>query len=337
MGLPPEITQGQSQKDQSDTPHNRALDNLQNNQVASAGLSHDELAAMFANPYSRPLAQAYVQKQLDPGSYTFQQVGDMLVRTNSRSGQTDVVMRDTKPTVVGDRLVARDQQGNYVDVTPGGYQGKEQRERDARYADAISRGKTKQEADYYAMYGKAPGSEDLKPADKKMIGDNESVIKTGLDALDNLEEMSTLSKTAYEGAYATKRAELMSGLGSNAPQAALDTIRMQNLAMQNIAQQAKTLFGARILKSEINLMKQIETLPEQPDRVRQQILTQLRTLIQHRVASAQETNKAIKSGEYWSKDYTPTYGRSPAGAAGGGLEAEMRKRNLLPAQGGDEE
>jgi hypothetical protein len=263
--------------------------------TAAAGVNRDQIAALYANPLTRPLAQAFLQKQFNPGEWKYEKLEDgRLVAVNTLD-----------PTKT-------------MDVTPKTATGappasKEQRERDARFADATARGYDKDTANYYALNGKLP-KEDLTPTEQKLAETHDATAKTGLDVLDNLDEMKKLSKTAYEGAGASTRASAAAALGKYAPQGALDTIRMQNLALQNVTQQAKTLFPGRILKSEIDLMQKIETLPDQPDEVRQQILTQLQDLIKKRVASSQETAKAIRDKTYFTKGFTPTYGRDTGGA-----------------------
>jgi hypothetical protein len=274
------------------------------NPAAASGISREQIAALYANPLTKPLAVAFLQKQFDPGSWTYQNINGKLMALNSNDPSKNKIIASS-PTKLGEgeRLV---QDGK--DVTPGGFVPKAQQERAARYDDAIARGYDKDTANYFALNNKLP-KEDLSPTQQKMVETHDATAKTGLDVLDNLEEMKKLSKSAYEGWGATTRATAASALGPHTPQGALDTIRMQNLAYQNIVQQAKTLFPGRILKSEIDIMKQIETLPEQPDNVRQDILKQLGVLIARRVASSQETAKAIRDKTYFTKGYTPTYGQ----------------------------
>ncbi|MDA9539218.1 hypothetical protein ACM41_24260 [Bradyrhizobium sp. CCBAU 21362] len=102
LGLPPEITSGAS----SGAPQSNALafNEVRNNAVGALVsdqpqapvVSPEQLAALARNPLTRPLAIGLVQKQLDPGSYDFKVVGDNLVRTNSRTGRSEIMMRDVK-------------------------------------------------------------------------------------------------------------------------------------------------------------------------------------------------------------------------------------------------
>jgi hypothetical protein len=256
--------------------------------AATAGISREQIGELYANPLTRPLATAFIQNLTAPGTWSYHYGDDgRVIATNNKTQE----VKDVTPP-----------------AQPGAATSKIERENTAREQWALQKGYDKETARAYGATGKLPG-EELKPTEQKLVDTYDATAKSGLDVLDSLSEMRQLSKTAYEGGLATKRANAASTLGGYAPQGALDTIRLQNLALQNVVQQAKTLFPGRILKSEIDIMKQIETLPEYPDAVRQQILGQLETLIKHRVASAQETAGAIRNKTYFTKDYQPTYGR----------------------------
>lgn len=105
MGLPPEITTGASrptavQPSQQalafDATKSDAVDHLVSGDPKAPTIGPEQVAALAKNPLTRPLAIGLVQKQLDPGTYDFKIVGDNLVRTNSRTGRTEIVMHDIK-------------------------------------------------------------------------------------------------------------------------------------------------------------------------------------------------------------------------------------------------
>ncbi|MEY9397937.1 hypothetical protein ABIF66_008756 [Bradyrhizobium japonicum] len=102
LGLPPEITSGASRgAPQSNAlafneVRNSAVGALVSDQPQAPAISPEQLAALARNPLTRPLAIGLVQKQLDPGTYDFKVVGDNLVRTNSRTGRSEIMMRDVK-------------------------------------------------------------------------------------------------------------------------------------------------------------------------------------------------------------------------------------------------
>lgn len=103
-GLPPEIAAGASRPAAAPSQalafnevRNQAVDNLVSDAPPQqSGLGPEQLQALYRNPLTRPLAVGLLQKQLDPGSYSFQVVGDNLVRVNSRTGRAEVMMRDIK-------------------------------------------------------------------------------------------------------------------------------------------------------------------------------------------------------------------------------------------------
>jgi hypothetical protein len=113
--LPPEITGGRSrpaadtgepqQKMAFDDVHNAVKDNLTSGQPAqAAGVTNEQIAALYHNPLTRPLALGFLQKRLDPGSYDFMAVGDSLVRYNKTKGTYDVIPTSQKPMVVGKKI-----------------------------------------------------------------------------------------------------------------------------------------------------------------------------------------------------------------------------------------
>lgn len=135
LGLPPEITSGASRgAPQSNAlafneVRNGAVGALVSDQPQAPAVSPEQLAALARNPLTRPLAIGLVQKQLDPGTYDFKIVGDNLVRTNSRTGRSEIMMRDVKndfevKTVKDDdgseRLVRVRKQGPEGPIDTGG-------------------------------------------------------------------------------------------------------------------------------------------------------------------------------------------------------------------------
>lgn len=101
-GLPSEITQGAS------TPIDRVTQNLASPTPArDAGISRAQLAALYKNPLTRPVANAFLQKMLDPGTYEFMAAGDNIVRYNKRDGSYSVIPTG-KVHVVDEKLVTSD-------------------------------------------------------------------------------------------------------------------------------------------------------------------------------------------------------------------------------------
>ncbi|MBR0802831.1 hypothetical protein JQ636_04705 [Bradyrhizobium japonicum] len=102
LGLPPEITSGASRgAPQSNAlafneVRDSAVGALVSDQPQAPAVSPEQIAALARNPQTRALAIGLVQRQLDPGTYDFKIVGDNLVRTNSRTGRSEIMMRDVK-------------------------------------------------------------------------------------------------------------------------------------------------------------------------------------------------------------------------------------------------
>ncbi|MGX1163735.1 hypothetical protein AB7M16_000001, partial [Bradyrhizobium sp. USDA 372] len=137
LGLPPEITTGASEPTaRQPSQQSLAFDAVRDSAVNSVTsdqpqpqIGAAQMAALYRNPVTRPLAIGLLQKQLDPGTYDFKVVGDNLVRTNSRTGRSEIMMRDVKndyevKTVKDDdgseRLVRVKKQGAEGPIDTGG-------------------------------------------------------------------------------------------------------------------------------------------------------------------------------------------------------------------------
>lgn len=97
---------------------------LPGNGDASGSVSREQLLALAANPNTRALAFQLIQRQMDPGKYGFQAVGDQLVRTNDRTGAAEVVpgvrgKANVEVKELNGRLIAYDKDARTsTDVTP---------------------------------------------------------------------------------------------------------------------------------------------------------------------------------------------------------------------------
>lgn len=97
---------------------------LPGNGDASGAVSREQLLALAANPNTRALAFQLIQRQMDPGKYGFQAVGDQLVRTNDRTGAAEVVpgvrgKANVEVKELNGRLIAYDKDARTsTDVTP---------------------------------------------------------------------------------------------------------------------------------------------------------------------------------------------------------------------------
>lgn len=110
-GLPSEIAAGRTERSAASAERPPAYDRMAANlrapsmPTSDAGVTSDEIAALYRNPVTRPLATAFLQKQLDPGTYKFMAAGDNIVRYNERTGEWTPLPISQKPVVVDKKLV----------------------------------------------------------------------------------------------------------------------------------------------------------------------------------------------------------------------------------------
>lgn len=268
--------------------------------AAAAGISRDQIAELYRNPLTRPIATAFLQKQFSPGTWKYEKLDDgRLIAANESTGETKDV---TPPTATGAPPALKDQ-----------------RERDARYADAKARGYDDATANYVAINGKLP-KEDLTPTEMKAVTDAQKQVTSGQDVLDNLSRLKELSPKAWSGWGATTRASFVNALLPNdyIPQGAVNTKEMANLALQNVAGQAKAVFGARLAVAEVKLLNQIETTPEMSDAERQAVYARIERMINRHVDAASAEAEGIKNKTYFKP-------------GGGGPQAAPAASSAAPA------
>jgi hypothetical protein len=268
--------------------------------AAAAGVSRDQLAALYANPLTRPLATAFLQKQLSPGEWKYEKMDDgRIIAVNSLdpTKTKDV----TPPTPTGEPPVS-----------------KQQREVQGYFQAGKNLGMSDQEATAFAANkGKTP-KQDLNPTEEKAVLENTKQIHAGEDVISNLHRLQQLSKTAWSG-YGAGTAATIAGAvlpAGMVPQGATDTTELQNVALQNVARQAKETFGARLAVAEVKLLNQIETTPNMSDAARQQIYTRIERMIQRHVDAADREAEGIRNKTYYKPGGgAPAAGAAPAGAA----------------------
>jgi hypothetical protein len=269
-----------------------AAASLQTPQVASGAISREDLAAMARNPLTRPLALDYLKKQVE----------------------------DQKPIAAkeGERFYRPDpnRPGQLMDVTPGGAgPSKEERETQGYYQAGLNLNMTPEQARAFAANkGKMP-KEELSAKQLSMVGESEKAAQAAQTVIDNIARLKQLSPTAYSGAYASGRADLMSGVLPQAmvPGSVTDTQELRNITTQNIGAQAKAMFGARITNLDLNLLKEIETTPEMTDTMRQRVYDRISKQMQQRVNEENTRADQIRAG---------TYGKPGGGIRPGGAPTE---------------
>lgn len=251
--------------------------------TAAAGVNREQLQALFSNPLTRPLAIAFAQKQLSPGEWKYEKTDDgRIIATNSLdpSKTKDV----TPPTASGE--------------APG---SKQQREVQGYFKAAKDLGMSDQDATAFAANkGKTP-RQDLTPTEEKAVLENTKQIHAGEDVIDNIHRLQELSKTAWSGYGAGAAATAAGALlpSSMVPQGATDTTELQNVALQNVARQAKETFGARLAVAEVKLLNEIETNPLQSDAARQRIYTRLETMFQRHLKDMTSETDQIRNKTFF--------------------------------------
>ena len=266
----------------------RIASNLASGQpAATAGVSRDELAELYRNPLTRPIATAFLQKQFDPGTWKYEKTDDgriIAVNSNDPTKTKDV----TPPPASGN-----------VAAT------KETREASAREQWALSKGYDQETAKYYGANKKLP-KEDLSATEERMVEDRTKQIHAGEDVISNIQRLKELSKTAWSGYGAGTLATAAGAVlpPSMVPQGATDTTELQNVALQNVARQAKETFGARLAVAEVKLLNEIETNPLQSDAARQRIYTRLEEMFKRHLNDATTEREQIKNKTFF-KSGTP--------------------------------
>jgi hypothetical protein len=268
--------------------------------AAAAGVSRDQLAALYANPLTRPLATAFLQKQLSPGEWKYEKMDDgRIIAVNSLdpTKTKDV----TPPTPTGEPPVS-----------------KQQREVQGYFQAGKNLGMSDQEATAFAANkGKTP-KQDLNPTEEKAVLENTKQIHAGEDVISNLHRLQQLSKTAWSG-YGAGTAATIAGAvlpAGMVPQGATDTTELQNVALQNVARQAKETFGARLAVAEVKLLNEIETNPLQSDQARQRIYTRLEEMFQRHLKDVTAENDQIRNKTF----FKPGGGGTPQAPAAGATD-----------------
>ena len=221
----------------------RIASNLTSGQpAATAGISRDQLAQLYRNPMTRPLATAFLQKQFDPGSWTYHFNADTgrVIATNSNDPSR------TK------------------DVTPGGPAGaagsKIEREQAAYARIADERGYTGRTRELFIANGKLPTADEaIKPGDRRQVDKALDIVDSSAGVINSLDHMKKLSSEAFSGPTAGARGYaasfLPSGLGGDAGTA---TQLLHNEALREALGQLKSIFTGNQSNAEHKLLLEME-------------------------------------------------------------------------------
>ena len=111
----------------SDAPEAKVVQNLVSGQpAAAAGVNREQLAQMYRNPITRPLATAILQKQLDPGSWSYHPTSDgTIIAANNRTNEVKVVYKseDTAKDYTIEKRTRPDGTEEFVRIKKTGPEG----------------------------------------------------------------------------------------------------------------------------------------------------------------------------------------------------------------------
>ena len=290
---------------------------LSGNPAAAAGITPEEMGEMYRNPETRELAKVFLQNATKPGTWK--------VNFDKDTGQvTAYDERDPAATIK-----------NITPPTPGGQapMSKEERERQSIYDDAIKSGYSKDAANFMKFNKGKPPSENMTPAEIKSFNDLSNTARTADIFVNNLKQMQKLSANAYEGYGAQQRADLVTGaLGDNAPQAALDTQNMAQIAKENAALQLRSTFGSRPAAIELKYLQDLESNPFMPRSQRQNIYTRLIDRFSQFRDEDQQRAQAIQQGTLYKKGPGATGAPTPTPAPAPAPTAPAQSDDLAAAK-----
>lgn len=223
--------------------------------AATAGISRDQLAELYRNPITRPIATAFLQKQFSPDTWKYEKTDDgRIIGINERTQETKDL---TPPTASGAPAPT-----------------KQEREVQGYYQAGKSLGLNDDQARVFAENkGKMPTRDDLPASQQRRVDALTDQVRSAQKVLTNVGQLRELSHTAWGFPGATTASAfgasyLPSWAGGKS---AVDTQDLINAAHSNVANVAKGTFGARVTNLDVNLLKDLESSADQPDAVRQKI------------------------------------------------------------------
>ena len=213
--------------------------------------------------------------------------------------------------------------------------GLEQREVNARIAQAKALGYPDAVANYYGLNKKFPKDE-LSPDERKDILTAEQNARLADDVVGNLKklkELSPQSLTGGFGSFATGAGQYLPEWAT--PQSMINTQELANITHQNVLEQLKPLLGSRPAVYEAQLLKQLETTPQMSNDLRQRIYDRLITAIQGRADEARREAEGIRNKTFFKpqqkQDQTAaaTTENRGARATGGGTALKTAPDRLV--------
>ena len=241
---------------------------------------------MYRNPITRPLAVAFLQKQLTPDewAYHFDNETGRVIATNK-----------TDPSKT-------------KDVTPGATAGqapvsRQEREVENYYRAGIAQGLTEEQAKGFALNkGKLP-SEERTATQIHELKKAEDSYFAATAARKALDKASDLSGKAFQGTGASQIGTVFANLPSWVPghEAGVATGVLANTQIHAAMTQLQDAFGRNPSDREGQIMIKLQGAVNEPLETRNQIIKDAKEVFDERVAKNKRQYEQMQSGEYFKK------------------------------------
>jgi hypothetical protein len=180
----------------------------------------------------------------------------------------------------------------------------------------------------YVLTGKI-GKNEISPADKTRIFEAEEVIRSGGSARDALKSALVLNEKTYQGAGAKELAWLASNVPGWKPQAAIDTLELNNLVQQQVLDKLKATFGGNPTEGERKILMDVAGSVNLPKENRQRILQRALESVEQREAYNRKMIDELKNRTFY-KPSQPGVINGPAA----GPRVDKAATDRLPSRDG---
>jgi hypothetical protein len=160
----------------------------------------------------------------------------------------------------------------------------------------------------------------LSASDRKAIMEADEAVMMNENVIKGIDDASNVSREAYGNPIASVYSRVGQFFGDKAAE---KTVELQNLTTSQALQQLKTIFGAAPTEGERKILLDIQGSPNLPDKQRQEIFRRAKEAAQRRLEFNRQQAEQLRGGTYFKPGQGP-------GPAGNPLEAEMRRRGLIP-------
>lgn len=185
---------------------------------------------------------------------------------------------------------------------------------------------TSSEFKQFVLTGKM-GSDALSPIAQKQILEAEDVIRSGSSARDALNSALALNDKTYQGAGAKELAWLASNVPGWKPQAAIDTLELNNLVQQQVLDKLKATFGGNPTEGERKILLDVAGSVNLPAENRRRILQRALDSINQRESYNRAQIDALKNKTF----FKPTPQQPGVNGPAGGQRTDKSVTDRLPS------